>query len=92
MYGTPSPSRPTSRTRATCSPLSRADARASRRNRVDDVRAPHHLAMQDLDRDALGEIHVRGREDDAHAAFAEPAFDLVLADEDRPGLEHSMRA
>ena len=40
------------------------------------------VGQEELDRDALLELEVRRRDDDAHAALPEDALDAVLADED----------
>ena len=77
-------------TRATCSLLMRAAACP----RGGSARPRRHLARvgeQELDRDALVELRVTRRDDDAHAARAEHALDLVLAGEDLPGLHGRRR-
>jgi hypothetical protein len=56
---------------------------------IDEIAARGHLAMQHLDRDALGEVNVRRKKHLAHSALTQLAFDLVLVDEDRPRLEHA---
>ena len=89
MYGAPSSSAPTSSTRATCSLFRRTRARASRRKRATDSGA--RVAAEELDRDALVELEVRRRDDDAHAARADDRVDAVFVRDDlaRRELEHA---
>ena len=52
----------------------------------DGVRRCRVAAAQELERDALLELHVRGHHDPAHAPLAEHLVDPVLARDDEPRL------
>ena len=79
MYGAPDSSVPTSSTFAACSLRSFTAARASRRNRCDGLFVAERLVAHELDGDALIELLVASRDDDAHSAGAEHPLDAVLA-------------
>ena len=49
---------------------------------VHDLRMTEHLRQQELERDTSLQLHVRRRDDHAHAADAEHALDAILAVED----------
>jgi hypothetical protein len=49
------------------------------------------LGQQELERDALPQLEVHGRNDHAHPALPENAFDLVLAREDLPRAHGRLR-
>ncbi len=53
------------------------------REALDDLGDALRVREQALDRDPLVELHVPGRDHDAHAALAEDPFDQVLASQDR---------
>ena len=79
-------------TRATCSLLIFAAARASRAKRATRLGAVERLRQQELERDALVELQVRRRHHDAHAAFAEHPLDAVLAGEDLALADRRLRS
>ena len=89
MYGEPVSSVPTSSTRATCSLFEPHGGPRLAQEAAPDLGVVQHLGEQELDRDPLAELEVRGRDDDAHAALAEHALDAVLAQKnltDEPSL------
>ena len=81
MYGRPSSSVPTSKTRATCSLFRLTAARASRMKRPTTSACSSAPVRRSLSATLWSSL-VRRRDDDAHAALAEHALDAVLPREE----------
>ena len=79
MYGAPFASVPTSSTRATCSLRSFTAARASRAKRSIASASPTACGSTNFDRDALLELKMLGRDDDAHPPEPEYLLNEILA-------------